>query len=179
MKKEKKIFVLDTNVLLHDFRSIYAFEENDIVIPIVVLEELDKFKRGSDMINFHAREFTRELDKLSNDLLFPKGISLGVGRGKLFIETGKPFSDKVRESFFEKTPDHRILAIADFIRNKNAETDVILITKDINLRMKAKFLGLINQIIGVNWDTVPANQTRVITVKVPFGGSSFEDILGA
>jgi len=145
MKKQKKIFVLDTNVLLHDFKSIYAFQENDIVIPIVVLEELDKFKRGSDLINFHAREFTRELDKLSGQLLFPKGISLGVGRGKLFIETGKPFSDIVSESFSEKTPDHRILAITDFIRNKNPEKDVILITKDINLRMKSKSLGIQSQ----------------------------------
>ncbi len=63
-KKAKKIFVVDTNVLLHDYKCIYNFEENDIVIPIVVLEELDKFKRGNDLINFHAREFTRELDKL-------------------------------------------------------------------------------------------------------------------
>jgi PhoH-like ATPase len=74
-KKAKKIFVVDTNVLLHDYKCIYNFEENDIVIPIVVLEELDKFKRGNDLINFHAREFTRELDKLSGDELFNGGIS--------------------------------------------------------------------------------------------------------
>jgi PhoH-like ATPase len=68
-RKPKKIFILDTNVLLHDFNCIYNFEENDIVIPITVLEELDKFKKGNDLINFHAREFTRELDKLSGDNL--------------------------------------------------------------------------------------------------------------
>ena len=90
-KKAKKIFVLDTNVLLHDYKCIYNFEENDIVIPIVVLEELDKFKRGNDLINFHAREFTRELDKLSGDELFNGGISLGEDLGKLSIETGKPY----------------------------------------------------------------------------------------
>ena len=67
--KNKKTFVLDTNVILHDYRSIYNFEDNDIVIPITVLEELDKFKRGNDQINYHAREFVRELDgvKYYND----------------------------------------------------------------------------------------------------------------
>ncbi len=69
MKKAKKIFVLDTNVLLHDYKCIYNFQENDIIIPITVLEELDRFKKGSDIINFQAREFTRELDKISGDQL--------------------------------------------------------------------------------------------------------------
>ncbi|MCK4630220.1 MAG: ribonuclease, partial [Bacteroidales bacterium] len=142
MAKKKKIFILDTNVLLHDYKSLYNFQENDIIIPIVVLEELDKFKKGNNLINFHAREFTRELDKLSGDQLFTDGISLGKKRGKLFIETGKEFSKMVSESFPEKTPDHRILAIADFIREKNPEKNVALITKDINLRMKAKSLGI-------------------------------------
>jgi len=62
-----------------------------VIIPITVLEELDKFKRGNDIINYHAREFTRELDKLSGDKLFNGGLSLGRGLGKLSIETGKPF----------------------------------------------------------------------------------------
>ncbi|NMB70944.1 MAG: ribonuclease, partial [Bacteroidales bacterium] len=91
-KKSRKIFVIDTNVLLHDYTSIYNFEENDVVLPIVVLEELDKMKKGNDMINYNAREFTRELDKLSGDKLFNGGIPLGKGKGKLSIETGKPFS---------------------------------------------------------------------------------------
>src|SRR5665647_516829 len=86
-KKQKKIFILDTNVLLHDYTCIYNFEENDVVIPIVVLEELDKFKRGNDMINFHAREFTRELDKISGDLLLTGNIPLGEGLGTMHIET--------------------------------------------------------------------------------------------
>ncbi|MFH2143986.1 MAG: PhoH family protein [Bacteroidota bacterium] len=141
-KAKKKIFVLDTNVLLHDYRCIFSFEENDIIVPIVALEELDKFKRGSDLINMHAREFTRELDKLSGDKLLTEGIQLGENLGTLSIETGKPFSPEVEASFPEKTPDHRILAIADFVRKKNTNRQVILITKDINLRMKAKSIGL-------------------------------------
>ncbi|HBX49868.1 MAG: phosphate starvation-inducible protein PhoH [Bacteroidetes bacterium RIFOXYB2_FULL_35_7] len=143
MKKpdHKKIFVLDTNVLLHDHRCIYNFEENDIVIPIVVLEELDRFKKGNDLINFQAREFVRDLDKLAGDLLLTKGISLGVNKGTLTIEPGKK-SEAVHDAFPENTSDHRILATADFVKKSNPKRAVVLITKDINLRMKAKSLGI-------------------------------------
>ncbi|MDP4210330.1 MAG: PhoH family protein [Bacteroidota bacterium] len=143
MKGHKKIFVLDTNVLVHDYRCIYNFQENDIVIPIVVLEELDRLKKGNDQINFNAREFTRELDKISGDQMFNEGLHLGKGLGKLTIETGKPFSKAILESFPESTPDHRILAIAEFISIKHPELPVVLISKDINLRIKAKSIGLL------------------------------------
>ena len=145
MSNEKKIFVIDTNVLLHDHRCVFNFEEHDIVIPIVVLEELDKLKKGNDQINFNAREFTRELDKLSGDHLFGAGVSLGKGHGKLSIETGKPFPKSISDSFPENTPDHRILAIAEYTSHKNSSRSVVLISKDINLRMKAKSLGLMAQ----------------------------------
>lgn len=144
-KHNKKLFILDTNVLLHDYKCIYNFEENDIIIPIVVLEELDKFKRGNDLINFHAREFTRELDKLSGDMLLTANIPLGENLGNLHIETGKEFSDKVSQSFSERTPDHRILAIAEWVCSTNKDKAVVLISKDINLRMKAKTLGIMAQ----------------------------------
>ena len=141
--KKSKIFVLDTNVILHNFKAIYTFDEHDIVLPIVVLEELDNFKKGSNEINFHAREFTRELDKIAGEALFAKGVKLGEKSGKLFIETGKPFSDVMINSFSEKTPDHKILAITEFLKNKNKTRKVVLVTKDINLRMKAKSIGLL------------------------------------
>ena len=144
-KHNKKLFIIDTNVLLHDYKCIYNFEENDVIIPIVVLEELDKFKRGNDLINFHAREFTRELDKLSGDLLLTANIPLGENLGNLHIETGKDFSEKVNQSFPERTADHRILAIAEYVCTSNKDKAVVLITKDINLRMKAKSLGIIAQ----------------------------------
>jgi PhoH-like ATPase len=144
-KHHKKIFIIDTNVLLHDYKCIYNFEENDVIIPIVVLEELDKFKRGNDIINFHAREFTRELDKLSGDMLLTANIPLGENLGNLHIETGKDFSEKVSEAFPERTADHRILAISDYVTTANKDKTVVLITKDINLRMKAKSLGIIAQ----------------------------------
>jgi len=145
MAKERKIFILDTNVVLHDYRCLYRFQDNDVIIPIVVLEELDKLKRGSDLISYNAREFVRELDKLSGKQMFKKGVSLGKNLGKLFVETGKEYSKKLAESFPEKTPDHRILAISEHICNNNSNRIVVLITKDINLRMKAKSLGIESQ----------------------------------
>lgn len=141
-KKGKKIFVLDTNVILHDSRCIYNFQDNDIIIPIVALEELDQFKKGNEMINYHAREFSRELDEIAGDSLFNGGLSLGKKLGKLRIETGKPLPKVMQESFSEATPDHRILAITYYTAEKNQNTPVILVTKDVNLRMKAKSLGI-------------------------------------
>jgi len=145
MSVEKKIFVLDTNVILHDYRSIHSFEENDVVLPITVLEELDKFKKGNDLINFQAREFMRDLDKIAGEALFREGILLGPDKGLLFVETGKEFPKEMEESFSEKTPDHRILAITDFLHRKFTNRQVVLVTQDINLRMKAKSLGIAAQ----------------------------------
>ena len=70
----KKNFVIDTNVILHDYNCLKNFQENDIYLPLVVLEELDKFKKGNEQINFNAREFVRELDLLTSDELFSKGV---------------------------------------------------------------------------------------------------------
>ena len=139
---KSKVFVIDTNVILHDHECISHFEEHDVVIPITVLEELDKFKRGNDLINFQARQFVRVLDEIVGPELFNNGISLGVGKGFLSIETGKPFSDKLKESFREDIPDHRLLAISEYIRDKYTDRKVILVTKDVNLRMKAKSLQI-------------------------------------
>jgi PhoH-like ATPase len=141
-KKETKIFVLDTNVILHDHTCIYQFEDNDIVIPIVVLEELDKFKRGNDLINYQAREFVRLLDEIVGDELFNGGKALGPNLGKLRIETGKPYSEELKKSFHDEIPDHHILAIAEWTAKQNPGRKTILVSKDINLRMKAKSLGI-------------------------------------
>ncbi len=140
--KKSKIFILDTNVILHDYTCIYQFEDNDIILPITVLEELDKFKRGNDLINFQAREFTRLLDEIVGDELFNGGKPLGPGKGKLRIETGKVFSDTLKASFKEDIPDHRILSIAEYTSNLYSKRKTILVSKDINLRMKAKSLGI-------------------------------------
>ena len=138
----KKNFVLDTNVILHDYNCLKNFQENDIYLPLVVLEELDKFKKGNEQINFNAREFVRELDLLTSDELFSKGVSLGEGMGRLFVVPGNVDAPKVHESFPVKKPDHLILAAVEYLATKHPKTPAILVTKDVNLRMKARSLGI-------------------------------------
>lgn len=139
----KKNFVLDTNVILHDYKCIYNFQDNDIYLPIVVLEELDKFKKGNDQINFNAREFVRELDSISGSKdIFQKGVSLGKGLGKLFIVTSSEYPEKIAKAFSEKIPDHKILAVVDLVERQNPKVKTILVSKDVNLRMKARSLGI-------------------------------------
>ena len=138
----KKNFIIDTNVILHDYSFIENFEENDIYIPFVVLEELDKFKKGNEQINFNARAFVRELDLITDDNLFKQGADLGVGRGKLYIINNVKSHDKIVEAFPEKTPDNRILSTVLDVIEKHPKMKSILVTKDINLRMKARSLGI-------------------------------------
>lgn len=138
----KKNFVLDTNIILHDYKCLENFEDNDLYIPIVVLEELDKFKKGSEQINFNAREFVRQLDDLADNDMFKKGASLGTGLGKLFIAVNERIENEVTEVFQEKTADHKILSTAISLIKTQKSRKTILITKDVNLRMKARALGI-------------------------------------
>ena len=80
-----KLFVLDTNVILHDAGCLWNFKENDIAVPITVLEELDRFKKGNEDINFQARAFLRRLDELTSDVLSDDGTDLGPGLGKIRV----------------------------------------------------------------------------------------------
>ena len=141
-KKPGKVFILDTNVILHDASCIHQFKENDIIIPITVIEELDHFKRGSQVINLNAREFARTLDTMTGSALFNGGISLGKGKGKVRIAMTRGLSDEIREIFRDDNPDHRILSTALDISRSDKKRSVILVSKDVNLRMKAKALGL-------------------------------------
>lgn len=147
----KKVFVFDTNVILHDFKSIFSFEKTNIVVPIIVLEEVDKFKKGSDTINFNAREFIRELDTLSENSedkdIFTNGVIL-PNKSKVFIDVNnEDLTNEEKEDFnkifFGNIPDHKILLSAYNIKRKNLR--VVLITKDINMRMKARSLGINTQ----------------------------------
>jgi PhoH-like ATPase len=143
---KKKIFVLDTNVILHDSSCIHQFGEHDIVIPITVLEELDNFKKGNDSLNFHAREFSRTLDSLAEDKLFNGGVPIGTGRGKISIKLDRAFDESIAANFSDKNkPDHRILNIGYQVSKENSDRMVCLVTKDVNLRMKAKAVGLLAQ----------------------------------
>ena len=139
----KKNFVIDTNVILHDYNCLKNFQENDIYLPIVVLEELDKFKKGNEQINFNAREFVRELDLVTDDNLFSKGAPLGEGLGRLFVVTGAVTAKKVQESFPTRIPDHQILAVTEYLTETKPHMKTILVTKDVNLRMKARSIGLL------------------------------------
>ncbi|MDR0896071.1 MAG: PhoH family protein, partial [Prevotellaceae bacterium] len=139
----KKNFVIDTNVILHDYNCLKNFQENDIYLPIVVLEELDKFKKGNEQINFNAREFLRELDLITDDHLFTKGSALGEGLGRLFVVGGAIEAPNVWQSFPERIPDHQILAVVDFLTRKKPKMKTILVTKDVNLRMKTRSIGLL------------------------------------
>lgn len=139
----KKNFVLDTNVMLHDFDCLSNFEDNDVYIPITALVELDKFKKGSEQINYNAREFVRKLDILTSDDFYLKGASLGEGRGILHVVTGTKYHEKVAASFPERIPDHLILSCAMTVSDMHPEIKTILVTKDINMRMKARSLGIL------------------------------------
>jgi len=142
--REPKTFVLDTNVILHDPTCINHFQENDVVIPISVIEEMDRFKRGNQVINLNAREFARTLDALTEDIIFDGGVSLGKGKGKVKIAINKGINKEIRDMFREDTVDHRVLSAAYelFLESKQSNT-VIVVSKDVNLRMKAKSLGIL------------------------------------
>jgi len=142
-KKRAKIFVLDTNVILHDYKAIRKFQDNDLVIPLAVLEELDKFKKGTDTLAYNARGFMREIDKLTTGKYFgERGVPIGKGLGNIKIEPNHPFPRDKQELFKDDTQDHRILATAMWVRDNNPDRFVALVTKDINFRMKAKAVGM-------------------------------------
>lgn len=141
-KSKRKNFVFDTNVVLHDYKAIYNFQENDIYLPMVVLEELDKFKKGNDQINFNARQFARELDDIAENKDFTtKGASLGEGKGRIYVLTRNEWPETIADTFMERTPDHYILAAALKVAADHPREKTILVTKDINLRMKARAVG--------------------------------------
>ncbi|MDW7691308.1 PhoH family protein [Flammeovirgaceae bacterium SG7u.111] len=142
-KAHPKIFVLDTSVILYDHASVTNFEENDIAIPISVLEELDHFKKGNDTLNFNAREFTRFMDGVSDKETLHEWVSLGKkGTGKIKVIMEEKSKPDACELFGANKADHRILNVAIGLSNKYSDRKVILVSKDINLRIKAKSLDL-------------------------------------
>ena len=143
MAAASKIFVLDTNVILHDSRCIEDFAEHDVMIPITVLEELDQFKRGSEDIHFQARRFLRALDSIVGSLVSDEGVPRGVGLGMLRVVWTPDLDDRVKKAFIHDTADNRILGTALSLQKQNPDRKVVLVSKDINLRMKARSVGLI------------------------------------
>lgn len=143
-KKEKKIYVLDTSVILFDHQSLLNFEENDIAIPITVLEELDNFKRGNDTKNFEARQFIRLVDKLSQENSLLNWIVLprpALGKFKVILNQTNLKID-TQSIFEDRKNDHKIINAALLVKQEQPEAKVTLVTKDINLRLKANALNL-------------------------------------
>lgn len=141
--KKKKIFVLDTSVILYNHDSINNFEDNDVAIPITVLEELDNFKKGNDTKNFEAREFIRIIDSLSDNATLTDWIPLVKSKGGMFKVVMNERSElDARQIFDDNKPDHRILNAALSLVQEYPDRKVILVSKDINLRLKAKSLNL-------------------------------------
>ncbi|MFW6151383.1 MAG: PhoH family protein [Verrucomicrobiota bacterium] len=137
-----KIFILDTNVILHDSSCVDQFDEHDISMPIVVLEELDHFKKGHQAISYHARNFLRRVDALSGQQLFSDGVRIGPGKGRLSVELAKEMHEDLKLNFPVHQPDHQILNIAYHLAKENPDRKVTLVSKDVNLRLKAKSVGL-------------------------------------
>ncbi|MDX1349065.1 MAG: PhoH family protein [Putridiphycobacter sp.] len=146
-KNIKKVFVLDTSVILHDHNAIHSFEEHDVAIPIPVLEELDNFKKGNDTKNFEAREFIRFLDKLSTESTLEDWIPLG-GKNKGRIRIVLHSETKLQDAtivYNDNKADHQILNAALSLKESMPNYQVVLVTKDINLRLKAKALAVVAQ----------------------------------
>lgn len=143
-KQGKKIFVLDTSVILYNHSAIYSFEDNDVAIPITVLEELDHFKKGNDTKNFEAREFIRIMDKLSVDHSLQNWIPIDQpnhGRFRVVMQERTNGLDAT-QIFGENSADHRILNAVISLSEEYPKNKIILVTKDINLRLKAKSLNI-------------------------------------
>lgn len=135
----KKIFVLDTNVILHDATCIQNFEDNEVVIPISALEELDQFKRGNEQIHYNAREFLRLLDELSID---SNSNELNQPDGKIKVVVNHNWHPDVEKTFKEDCPDHRIINCAFKLHEENLDKQLVLVSKDTNMRLKARSLGI-------------------------------------
>ncbi len=143
-----KLFVLDTNVLMHDPMCLFRFEEHDIFLPMIVLEELDGHKKGMTEVARNARQTSRSLDALAG----ANGADIGSGlllastghreaKGKLFFQT-QTLNYTLPTSLPQGKADNQILGVVDALRLQNAPREVVLVSKDINMRVKARALGL-------------------------------------
>ncbi|MFM8342989.1 MAG: PIN domain-containing protein, partial [Betaproteobacteria bacterium] len=143
-----KLFVLDTNVLMHDPMSIFRFEEHDVFLPMITLEELDGHKKGMSEVSRNVRQVSRELDALAADGLPDpaQGIPLAKtghreASGRLFFQT--TFMDtRLPEGLPQGKADNQILGVVQALRGQIKDREVVLVSKDINMRIKARALGL-------------------------------------
>jgi PhoH-like ATPase len=155
----KKIFVLDTSVILYDFNALHNFQEHDVAIPITVLEELDQFKKGNSVLNLQAREFIRLIDRLSVHHVLQEWIPLEApARGRFRVITDENGHPDAGEVFGTRKADHRILNTALSLAQQEPQRKVILISKDINLRLKARAL----QLAAEDYETVKIKDVSLL-----------------
>ncbi len=152
MTRGKRIYVLDTNVLMHDPTALFRFEEHDVFLPMTVLEELDAAKKGTSEVARNARQVSRFINELIEhgngrkiedglDLILPQGLQLerGVQVGRLYFQTQPAGPPAVQKKIL---PDNLILASVIALREQHADVPVVLVSKDINLRIKASIFGV-------------------------------------
>jgi PhoH-like ATPase len=146
--KVKKLFVIDTNVLMHDPTSLFRFDEHDLYLPIATLEELDQHKRGLSDVSRNARQASRFLDEIvSGDLeSIKKGLAIRIregqqSKGRLFLQT-EAINGELPATLASGRTDNQILAVVRSLQQKHPDREVVLVSKDINMRIKARALGL-------------------------------------
>jgi PhoH-like ATPase len=155
MTRGKRVYVLDTNVLMHDPTALFRFQEHDVFIPMTVLEELDAAKKGTSEVSRNARQVSRFLNELIDrgnghhideglELRLPQGLNLDRGKrhGRLYFQTESPDPDGPAKTLKHGVPDNRILASILTLRARRPRESVVLVSKDINLRIKAKIYGI-------------------------------------
>ncbi len=166
----KKNFVLDTNVLLHDPGSIYAFEDNNVIIPIYVIEEIDKFKRDLSELGRSAREVSRSLDELRQDGKIAEGVELDGG-GRLRVAfTAKRIPEEALQD--RHTIDNKILAVALDVKENDGDARTVLVTKDVNLRLRADALGL--EAEDYDHDRVEITELYTGVMEMELGGEEID-----
>jgi PhoH-like ATPase len=144
--KVKKLFVLDTNVLMHDPTSLFRFDEHDLYLPIATLEELDGHKRGLSDVSRNARQASRFLDEIVTGDDISRGLALKTrdgqqAKGRLFLQT-EAINGDLPSNFASGKTDNQILAVVRFLQEREPQREVVLVSKDINMRIKARALGL-------------------------------------
>ena len=141
----KKNYVIDTSVYLTDAEAVFKLENNDIFVPLKVLEEVDKHKKRQDSVGINARKFIRILDELRTKGCLQKGVRIDKGKGILKVQTYLDIEEETLPPDLDrKTPDHIIIATALTIK-KNSNRKTVIISRDINMRVIADSLGLLSQ----------------------------------
>ena len=162
----KKTFVLDTSVILFDPLCIFRFDDNRVVIPITVLEEMDRFKKDLTEIGRNARQFARYLDEARKRGSLTSGVPIGK-RGMLLVDMNRDAEDYLPSDLRRDKADHAILAVALKLRKDHPNQPVIFVTKDVNLRVKADAVGITSEDFDPSRVTVEDLYTGVMTFDVP------------